>query len=105
MLLPRSRELYPLSFILLLSIFITGTLFLFQLSEAQAVLNADPCPEGYVLNEESNKCEIKASDPCPDGYVLNEESNKCEIKASDPCPDGYVLNEESNKCESVNSNT
>jgi Flp pilus assembly protein TadD len=55
MLLPRSRELYSLSFILLLSVFITGTLFQNHLSEGQEDSISQLLEKGYSLNHQGKE--------------------------------------------------
>ena len=39
------------------------------------------CEEGYLYNEEKNRCEknIPSTKPCPETFVFNNKTKKCEI--------------------------
>lgn len=48
------------------------------------------CKFGYVLNEESDECELIAA-KCEPGYVLNEEMDKCIVEPGFQLPGVFLF--------------
>ena len=55
-------------------------------------LEQGPCPEGFFLNQTSNKCQER---PTP----TDTETTTAEVLEQGPCPEGFFLNQTSNKCQ------
>jgi conjugal transfer mating pair stabilization protein TraN len=95
-----------------------GDLCLVDAVQCLETTSAPICPDGSILNTETDLCEvtsdISCSAPgyiynvetdmcekapkCTDGAAFNPNTDKCEILVAEECPTGYAYNAELNAC-------
>lgn len=71
---------------------------------------ANSCPEGYLLSDDGQNCNLiddgttpDPSSPCGEGYVISEDGTQCLPLNGNPCgSDEYKLSEDGQSCVAVN---
>ena len=80
--------------------------------EKNIYLKLAPCADGYVMNEDTERCNKIAIEPatavdCGEGRERNPATGRCRniptIKEFSPCADGQYRSEETNRCRSIAS--